>query len=70
MRKRVGDIEEFEFHELNPVGTEESSQSQEINIVKELHVTIVISGWIKNTRYVESPFFYISEKLLKNNLKF
>lgn len=52
MRKRVGDIEEFEFHELNPVSKEAlvDGANKSIDTLKELHVTIVISGWIKSTR--------------------
>lgn len=53
MHKRVGDIQEFEFHELNPVVSSEAlveSVNKSINTLKELHVTIVISGWIKSTR--------------------
>lgn len=53
MHKRVGDIEEFEFHQLNPIVSSETSTKsadKSINTSKELHVTIVISGWIKNIR--------------------
>lgn len=53
MHKRVGDIEEFEFHELRSLNSPEVSDIKgvSINTLKELHVTIVISGWIKSTRY-------------------
>jgi len=52
MHKRVGDIEEFEFRELRSETTEDKSDDscQIMSTPKELHVTIVISGWIKNKK--------------------
>ena len=52
MHKRVGDIEEFEFRELRPEteNDEADDSSQTMSSPKELHVTIVISGWIKNKK--------------------
>lgn len=51
MHKRVGDIEEFEFHELNLATSklDANTSCPSLKKPKELHVTIVISGWIKNT---------------------
>lgn len=52
MHKRVGDIEEFEFHELNLATSklDANTSCPSLKKPKELHVTIVISGWIKNTK--------------------
>lgn len=52
MHKRVGDIEEFEFRELCPEATRNKSDhlTQTMSSPRELHVTIVISGWIKNKK--------------------
>ena len=53
MHKRVGDIEEFEFHELctEVIVEKVDDFRQTMSTPKELHVTIVISGWIKNKTY-------------------
>lgn len=50
MRKRVGDIEEFEFHELNPLVEATPPTNSSINTIKELHITIAVSGWIKEKK--------------------
>lgn len=41
MHKRVGDIEEFEFHKLS-IDTETGDV--------HLHITIVISGWLNDEK--------------------
>ncbi|XP_065201540.1 transmembrane and coiled-coil domain-containing protein 4-like isoform X2 [Planococcus citri] len=62
MRKRVGDIEEFEFHKLEPLteagndntdaeavtSTDSDTADKSINTLNELHITIAVSGWIKD----------------------
>lgn len=53
MQRRVGDIEEFEFCELRSdiveVGNSDVS-SKMIDCPEDLHVTIVVSGYIKNEK--------------------
>lgn len=57
MHKRVGDIEEFEFHKLS-IGVETGDV--------HLHITIVISGWLndeKESSYTQ-PWQYLRVKTL------
>lgn len=55
MHKRVGDIEEFEFHKLST-----DIETGDVH----LHITIVISGWLndeKESSYTQ-PWQYLRVK--------
>lgn len=55
MHKRVGDIEEFEFHKLST-----DTKTGDVH----LHITIVVSGWLTDERessYTD-PWKYLKVK--------
>lgn len=55
MHKRVGDIEEFEFDRLETCPVEVDNNNKSVCIVsttnQQLHISILISGWLKDERY-------------------
>lgn len=58
MQKRVGDIEEFQFHKLS---ADTSKEKGDVH----LHITIAISGWLndeKESSYIE-PWEYLQVQI-------
>lgn len=55
MHKRVGEIEEFEFDRIETCPVEVDNNNKSVCIVsptnQQLHISILISGWLKDERY-------------------
>lgn len=55
MKKRVGEIEEFAFGPLtlNPASSSNSNNNNRAFITQQLHISIVVSGWLSDDAYVD-----------------
>lgn len=66
MHKRVGDIEEFEFDRLETCPVEVDNNNKSLCIVsttnQQLHISILISGWLKDERYdlLHTSYWHLS----------